>query len=66
MVECLFVVRKMKIAQGLLLAISIYITLLNSENVIEGRYAPSEYIAIGMFFQVSRKIRPKYYSISIY
>ena len=44
----------MRMAKGLLLAIGIYINLLNSENVIEGRYTPSEYIALGMFLPNSK------------
>ena len=39
----------MRIAQGLVLAMGIYMALLNSENVIEGRSAHIGYIAIGTF-----------------
>ena len=52
----------MRMAKGLLLAIGIYINLLNSENVIEGRYTPSEYIALGMFVPNS-KAHLRYYNI---
>ena len=50
----------MRMSQGLVLAMGTYFTLLNSANLIEGRYVPEGYIALGMFVP-HLKVHLKYY-----